>query len=130
MPPRDLTERTRLFANTVVRFCRTLPRTDEARDAARQLRRSAASGRANYLSARHGRSRDEFAARLAIVYEEIDEARDWLEYLFENRIANDPAVRQEALELTKIFNKAVATTRENTRKMREATPTGRRRPPR
>jgi hypothetical protein len=36
---RDLYERTRLFALAVIRFCRTLPQTREAQEAASQLRR-------------------------------------------------------------------------------------------
>ena len=48
MPPRDLQERTGLFAICVVKFCRTLPKTDEAREAAGQLRRAANAVRANY----------------------------------------------------------------------------------
>jgi len=47
MPPRDLQERTRLFANAVVKCCRTLPKTDEAQEEARQLRRAANSIRRN-----------------------------------------------------------------------------------
>jgi hypothetical protein len=38
MPPRDLIIRTRQFALAVVRFCRTLPNTAEATEAASQLR--------------------------------------------------------------------------------------------
>jgi four helix bundle protein len=117
MPLHDLIERTRAFSNAVVRFCRTLPKTDEAQEAARQLRRAAASVRSNYRAARNGRSRAESAAKLGVVYVEADEARDWLDYLAENGIADDPALRQEALELTRIFAKCVSTTNENTRRM-------------
>ena len=35
MPPRDLQERTRLFAIAVVKFCRQLPGTDEAQEEGR-----------------------------------------------------------------------------------------------
>ena len=68
VPPYDLRERTRLFALAVVKFCRRLPNTDEAREAARQLRRAANSVRSNYRASRNGRSRDEFASRLAEAY--------------------------------------------------------------
>jgi len=47
----DLRERTMEFAVAVFKFCRTLPKTDEARDVARQLRRSASSVAANYRAA-------------------------------------------------------------------------------
>jgi four helix bundle protein len=65
MPPRDLIDRTQRFALDVIFFCRTLPRTDEAREIARQLRRAANSVRSNYRAARNGRSRAEFASKLA-----------------------------------------------------------------
>jgi four helix bundle protein len=129
MAPRDLIDRTRAFSIAVVRFCRTLPKTDEAQEAARQLRRAATSVRSNYRAARNGRSRAEFAAKLGLVYEEADEARDWLEFLAEIGVANNQPLRQEALELTRIFAKSLGTTNENTRRMRGAPPS-RRTPPR
>ena len=78
MPPRDLHERTRLFAIAVVKFCRALPQTDEAREAAGQLRRAANAVRSNYRAARRGRSRAEFQAKLGTVFEEADECAGWL----------------------------------------------------
>ena len=90
MPPRDLHERTHLFAIGVVRFCRTLPKTDEAREAAGQLRRAANGMRGNYRAARRGRSRAEFEAKLGTVFEEADECVGWLEYLRDAQIKNDP----------------------------------------
>lgn len=120
MPPYDLLERTREFALSVLRFCRRLPRTDEAREAARQLRRAGTSVRSNYRAARNGRSRAEFASKLAEAFEEADECRDWLEYLRDGRIAHDPALLQEARELTKILAKSLKTTRANSRTIRDA----------
>jgi four helix bundle protein len=117
--PSDLIDRTRLFSNAVVRFCRTLPKTDEAQEVARQLRRAARSVRSNYRAARNSRSRAEFAARLGVVLEEADEAGDWLDDLAENGIATNPALRQEALELTRIFQKSLSTTHEHNRRLRE-----------
>ena len=90
MPLRDLHERTRVFAINVTAFCRTLPKTDEAREAAGQLRRAANAVRANYRAARRGRSRAEFEAKLGTVFE-------------------------EARELASIFARSVSTARANTR---------------
>ena len=114
MPPRDLKERTRLFALSVFTFCRTLPRTDEAQEVARQLRRAANSVRSTYRAARNGRSRKEFASKLGEAYEEADESRDWLQYLHDSGISSNPTLLREAQELTKIFAKSLQTTRENT----------------
>jgi four helix bundle protein len=111
MAPRDLHERTRKFALAIATFCRTLPATREAQEASAQLRRSANAVRSTYRAARKGRSRAEFAAKLGTVWEEADECVDWLDYLREMRIAQNDVLSQEALELAKIFAKAVKTAR-------------------
>src|SRR4051794_37587431 len=103
MPPYDLRERTMLFAVAVVKFCRTLPATDEAREVARQLRRSASSTRANYRASRKGRSRAEFQAKLQIACEEADETVGWLEQLRDTKIKSDPELLQEAREIASIL---------------------------
>ena len=64
----------------VRKFCRRLPSTDEAKEAATQLRLAANSVRSNYRASRKGRSRAEFEAKLGTVAEEADECLDWLEY--------------------------------------------------
>ena len=117
MPPRDLVERTRLFALAIILFCRKLPRTPEAQETASQLRRSARAVRNNYRAARRGRSRAEFQAKLGTVFEEADECVDWLEDLRDTGISHDTALLQEARELASIFAKALRTARANTRRL-------------
>ena len=68
MPPRDLLERTRLFALAVLAFSRKAPQTKEAQEAIEQLRKSANSVRSNYRAARKGRSRGEFQSKLHIAF--------------------------------------------------------------
>ena len=119
MPPRNLEERTRLFAIAVVKFCRTLPKTDEAQDEARQLRRAASAVRRNYRAARRGRSRAELEAKLGTVFEEADECVDCLEALRDMRIKTDVALIQEARELASIFAKSVSTARKNSRRSKD-----------
>lgn len=121
MPPRDLLERTRLFSLSVLDFCRRLPGTPEAQEAASQLRRAANSLRSNYRSARKGRSRAEFQAKLGVAAEEADECVDWLEYLRDGHIRTDAALIQEAQELAKILATSVRTARNNTNRMKELT---------
>jgi four helix bundle protein len=74
MPPWDLIERTRRFALDVLKFCRRLPATDEAREAGRQLRCAATSARSNYRAAWKSRSRAAFRSTLQIAFEEADES--------------------------------------------------------
>jgi len=119
MPPRDLAERTRLFALAVMVFCRQLPNTDEAREAAGQLRRAANAVRSNYRAARRGRSRAEFLAKLGTVFEEADECADYLQYLHDAGIRRDPTLLQEAKELASIFAKAVQTARRNSERLKK-----------
>jgi four helix bundle protein len=118
MAPRDLVERTRLFALSILAFCRRLPRTQEAQEPAGQLRRAANSLRTNYRAARKGRSRAEFQAKLGTVAEEADECVDWLEYFRDARIQEDAALLQEAMELARIFATSVRTARANTKRMK------------
>ena len=113
VPPRDLIQRTEEFAIAVTRFLRTLPKTDEAQDAARQLRRAANSTRANYRSARTGRSRRDFESKLAIAREEADECVGWLEYMRDARIAHDAELLTESRELAAILTAAVKTAKRN-----------------
>ena len=116
--PHDLRERTRLFALAVRSFCRRLPSTTEAQEAASQLRRAANSVRSNYRASRKGRSRAEFEAKLGIVAEEADEWLDWLEYLRDAQIRHDEVLLDEANQLTKIFVAALKTARKNTTRLK------------
>jgi four helix bundle protein len=118
MPPRDLQERTRLFALSVLSFCRTLPNTHEAQEQGSQLRRAANSVRANYRAARRGRSHAEFRAKLGIVFEEADECVDSLEYFRDAKIRHDETLVQEARELAAIFAKSVSTTRKTVERVK------------
>ena len=90
-----------------------------AREAAGQLRRAANSLRSNYRSARKGRSRAEFQAKLGTAAEEADECLDWLEYFRDGRIRSDPQLIEEARELTKILAASMKTSRANTNRMKE-----------
>jgi four helix bundle protein len=102
------------FAASVFQFCRTLPRTDEARDVARQLRRCATSVAANYRASQRGKSHRDFASKLGTVIEEADESLFWLEFLVQVELAPQAAVRShqsEADELVRIFTAAQKTAR-------------------
>ena len=119
MAPHDLYHRTRLFALAVRHYCQRLPKTDEAREAGGQLRRAANAVRSNYRAARRGRSRAEFQAKLGTVFEEADEAADWLQYLHETQIQCDRVVLAEARELASIFAASVKTARINTERVKK-----------
>ena len=103
---RDLRERTRRLAVRIVRLCRSLPRTMEAKTIASQLLRCGTSVGANYRAVCRARSRAEFAAKLGIVVEEADEVIFWLELLIDTGIITrnqSEELLAEANELVAIF---------------------------
>jgi hypothetical protein len=70
----ELKERTKRFALQVLGLTAALPGTPEGFTLRRQLARSATAVGANYRSACRGRSRADFASKLAIAEEEADES--------------------------------------------------------
>jgi four helix bundle protein len=70
--PAPLQQRIFEFAIAVIRFCRTLPRTDEAREVASRLRRASNGAAANYRASRRARSRAEWFAKMGIALEEAE----------------------------------------------------------
>lgn len=67
----------------------------------------------NYRSAKRGRSRKEFVAKLGTVVEESDEAVGWLEFMEKGVIATDVELLSEAKELCAIFTASFQTASAN-----------------
>ncbi len=118
VPPEPFAEvlrrRTKAFAFSVLRLCRTLPQTDEGRVISRQLLRCGMSVGANYRAVTRSRSNAEFIAKVGIVIEEADEALFWLEALSETGICNPEPIRpltREGNELLSILVAAQRTAR-------------------
>lgn len=105
----DLLERTKQFALDALEFYRHLPNTEEAHVAGDQFLRASSSVAANYRAAKRGRSRKEFAAKLGLVLEEVDESVYWLEYMRDGHIASNPVLMSEAKQLCAIFTAAYGT---------------------
>jgi four helix bundle protein len=72
-------ERTKQFAIDVVCLCDELGELPALRHVAWQLDDAAGSVASNHRAMRRARSDREFAAKLQVVNEEIDEAQLWLE---------------------------------------------------
>jgi four helix bundle protein len=113
-PFADLRQRSFRFSLEVIRFCRTLPTTWEARRVGEQLFRAGTSVGANYFAASQRRSVADFIAKMGIVVEEADECRYWLALLKYAGI-HDSSTRQhlarESRELLLIFAASLATAR-------------------
>jgi four helix bundle protein len=109
-----LEKRTKGFAVSAIRLCVALEQEPGIRHLADQLVRSAGSVAANHRAMRRSRSDREFAAKLQIVNEEIDEAVLWLEIADEICADLRGQIRpllSEGIELRSIFARARATTR-------------------
>ena len=118
MTPEELRKRTKTFAIDVIRFCRRLPRTDEARVISWQLLRAGTAVGANYRAVCRFRSDKDFISKLGVVIEEADEAAFWLELLSDAGIVTAPATKilyREADELIRIFVASRETARRNRR---------------
>src|SRR4026209_1737680 len=76
-------KRTKTLAVQIVKFYKTLPKTDEARVLGRQVLRSGTSVAANYRAVCRAKSTADFISNLGTVLEETDETLLWLE-LFED----------------------------------------------
>src|SRR5262245_35629890 len=103
---RDLQQRAETFAVDVMKLCRDLPATPEARNIRDQLARSATGIAANYRATCRPRSPAEFLAKLGMVVEEADESHMWLDMVLRLQLANSgeaERLRDEADELTAIF---------------------------
>lgn len=111
----DLKDRTKKFAIAIIKFIRSLPKTDEGFILGKQLLRSATSVGANYRSACKRKSTADFINKITIVEEEADECCYWLELIIEAEIMDKNMVNpllKEASELTAIFTSAGKTAKE------------------
>jgi four helix bundle protein len=118
MTPQELRRRTRRFVVDVIRFCRTLPRSEEGNVIRRQLLRAGSGVGSNYRAACRPRSDADFIAKLGTAIEEADETAFWLEVLVEADIVDATATRalyQETDELTRILVRSRETARQNAR---------------
>jgi four helix bundle protein len=110
----QLEDRTKQFAIQAIKICGRLEDVRGLRQLAWQLADAAGSVAANHRAMRRARSTREFAAKLQIVNEEIDESVMWLEIADKTLPTPDEELRallREAMELRAIFAKVRATTR-------------------
>lgn len=75
MNQKELKERFKVFAISVIRFAKELPESFEFKVIRNQIVRSGTSSAANYRAACRGRSIADFIAKLKIVEEELDETQ-------------------------------------------------------
>ena len=84
MNRKEMKQRTKAFANRIVKVCSALPGTWIAQTLGKQLLRCGTSVGANYRAVCRAKSNADFINKLRIVEEECDEALFWMELLIEN----------------------------------------------
>ena len=103
---RDLRDRTKRFALSVIRMFSMIPKTTEAQVLGKQLLHSSTSVGANCREAYRGRSKAEFIAKCGDSLRELEDTVYWLELLIDGKIVPPKllaALRQECDELIAIF---------------------------
>jgi four helix bundle protein len=114
MNEEDLKRRTKQFSLRIITLVEALPSTSTARVIGRQLLRAGTSVGANYRAACRGKSRPDFATKIAIALEEADECLYWMELLQEAGIVSGAKLSEllkEADELAAIFTASIKTVR-------------------
>ena len=108
--PRDLKERTFLFAQSIRAVVKTLPRTVGNAEDGRQLVRASGSVAANWIEADEALSKKDFLMRAKICRKEAKESRLFLRLIeVESKsLGRRDALAAEARELTLIFSAIIS----------------------
>ena len=108
--PRDLEDRTFLFAESVRAFVKQLPRTITNTEDVRQLVRASGPVTANWIEADEALSKKDFLMRVKICRKEAKESRLFLRLidagLAKANCATRDTLAAEARELTLIFRRS------------------------
>jgi four helix bundle protein len=110
--PRDLEDRTFLFAESVRRFVKQLPRTIGNIENVRQLVRASGSVAANWIKVDEALSKKDFLMRTKVCRKEAKESTLFLRLIdtgqSKNSVARRDALAGEARELTLIFSSIIS----------------------
>jgi len=107
----DFRQRTKGVALRAIRLVEALPKKPSALAIGNQLLRSAMSVGANHRAAKRARSEAEFAAKMGIVEEELDECLYWMELLIESGILPADRLRPLMGEVNELLAITVASIR-------------------
>jgi four helix bundle protein len=110
----EMKNRTKVYANRVVKLCSALPENWNARTLGKQLLRSGTSVGANYRAVCRAKSNPDFINKLRIVEEECDESLFWMELLVDNNLVKAgrlDELMKEADELLAIVVSSTKTAR-------------------
>ncbi|MBU1320715.1 four helix bundle protein [Patescibacteria group bacterium] len=108
----DLEERTAVFGENVIKFCKTIKQDTITKPIISQIIRSSTSIGANYMEANGASSKKDFRNKIYICKKEIQETKHWLRMISACMPTETNRARElwkEAQELTLIFGKIVST---------------------
>ncbi len=108
----NLEERTALFGEDIIEFCKTIKQDAITRPIIIQVVRSATSVGANYMEANGASSKKDFRNKIYICKKEVQETKHWLRMIAKAAVDKKNDIMklwEEAQELTLIFGKIVAT---------------------
>ena len=123
IPAYDLEERTALFGEELIEFCRGLPFDPVTSPVISQLVAAGTSIGANYCEADEAESKRDFRHKVAICRKESQETKYWLRMMAKAAPAQKSSARElwgEAKGLHLIFCAIIRTTDQNLRKERVA----------
>ena len=103
---KNLEQRTRQFAVSIIRLSTLLPNTPEARVIRNQLTKSGSSIGANYREANRSRSKADFKNKIKICESEASETQYWLEVIVDANMLpweNVKPTYEECSELLALF---------------------------
>jgi four helix bundle protein len=114
MTREEMRNRTKAYANRIVKLCSALPGNWVAQTLGKQLLRSGTSVGANYRAVCRAKSNLDFINKLRIVEEECDESLFWMDLLVENNFIKPSrldGLRKEADEILAIVVASAKTAR-------------------
>jgi four helix bundle protein len=103
MTREEMKNRTKGYANRIVKLCSALPGNWVAQTLGKQLLRCGTSVGANYRAVCRAKSTSDFINKLRIVEEEYDESMFWMELLVENNLVKAPRLRDLMKEANEIL---------------------------
>ena len=111
---KQLENRTKDFAISIIRLSISLPLTEEGKVLKNQLTKAGTSIGANYREANRARSKADFKNKMSISESEASETAYWLEIITKLKWIDDSkidTILKEANELLAIFTSVVASLR-------------------
>ena len=110
----NLEERTALFGENIIEFCKTIKQDAISKPIISQLIRSATSIGANYMEANSASSKRDFQNKIFICKKEAQETKHWLRMLSKivpQKMKELRCLWRESQELTLIFQKITSSLR-------------------